>query len=339
MESITHVIGIDISLEYLDASWCDQTGRCLGHVRVAQTKTGWRELVRKVCKGGVTGPQVRVVMEATSTYWMGAACYLHEQGMMVHVVNPKHAHHYAKSYHRHHKTDKVDAELLMRMGYERGAQLLSWTPPPACYEPLYQLLVLRDQWMEEKVRFKNRLHALKHRPGGTNEVVKTHIQEHLKWLTAKIAQADKQLQELLTEGEWQQQADYLMSIPGVGLLTTAWLLIATVGFTTCVSVEQLVGYAGLAPADYESGKSVRKKSKLPPGGHARLRTCLFMAARSASVHNPRLKITYEQLLARGKLTKVAHCALARKLLVIAYALVTKEQYYDPAFHLQAQLAA
>jgi hypothetical protein len=53
-----------------------------------------------------------------------------------------------------------------------------------------------------------------------------------------------------------------------------------------------------------------------------------MATLSAAQHNPLIKEFYTRLRAAGKPEKVARCAAARKLLHIAWAVVTKAQDFD-----------
>jgi hypothetical protein len=49
---------------------------------------------------------------------------------------------------------------------------------------------------------------------------------------------------------------------------------------------------------------------------------------SATRYNPRIKAFYERLRAAGKPMKVARCAAARKLVHVAWAVVTKGQPFD-----------
>ena len=335
MESIEISVGIDISAYTLNASW--RRGEVIKSLATKQTLGAWRKLGRAILKEVEKPCQVRVVMEATSTYWMGVALYLHQIGMTIHVVNPKHAHHFAESYARHHKTDAIDAELLMRLGEERGDQLRVWTPPPACHEALYQRLVLRETLLKQRVALKNTLHAFEQRPNGLE--VQPHTDEILAVLNHNIETLEKEIAHILKTCEWHEMASRLMSIKGIGVLTTAWLLVATVGFTTCESADQLASYAGLAPREHRSGSSVYKRPRLPHTGHTRLRRNLFMAARSASVHSPRMKAHFDQMVERGKPKKVARCAIARKLVVIAFALIRKGEFYQDDFHLQHQIPA
>lgn len=63
-------------------------------------------------------------------------------------------------------------------------------------------------------------------------------------LDARIATLDNELAALLKDGAWAQSAPLLRTIPGIGPLTTAWLLGATVNVTTCTSAESLTRLPG-----------------------------------------------------------------------------------------------
>jgi len=95
----------------------------------------------------------------------------------------------------------------------------------------------------------------------------------------------------------------------------------------------VVAYAGLAPVPRQSGTSVRGKAQIGHGGNGRLRTAAYLATLSAVRYNPMLRVFYQRLRAAGKPVKVARCAVARKLLHLAWALVTKRQPFDPLRHL------
>jgi len=82
---------------------------------------------------------------------------------------------------------------------------------------------------------------------------------------------------------------------------------------------------------HESGTSVRGRPHVGCGGNARVRTVVYMATLSASRHNPAIQMFYTRLRKRGKAVKVARCAAARKLLHVAWSLVTKGQVFAPHY--------
>ena len=59
---------------------------------------------------------------------------------------------------------------------------------------------------------------------------------------------------------------------------------------------------------------------------------LYLASLSAVRYNSAIKLFYERLPAAGKPPNVARCAAARKLVHIAWAVVTKNCEFDPMYH-------
>ncbi|WP_255553047.1 transposase [Ktedonobacter sp. SOSP1-85] len=118
-------------------------------------------------------------------------------------------------------------------------------------------------------------------------------------------------------------------MPGIGLITATWIVVATMNFTLCADASKAVAYAGLAPMPRASGTSVHQRPCIGHSGNGRLRTALYLATLSAARFNPVIKTFYDRLRAGGKPTKVARCAAARKLLHLASALVTHQKDFDP----------
>ena len=150
-------------------------------------------------------------------------------------------------------------------------------------------------------------------------------------LDSRIATLEEELARVLRDGAWAESAALLSTITGIGLVTSAWLLVATLNFTACASAEGAAAYAGLVPLAHESGSSVRGRAAIGQGGHARLRTALYLATLTAARFNPVIRAQYQRLRAAGKPAKVARCAAARKLLHLAFAVVTKKRAFDPAY--------
>ncbi len=207
-----------------------------------------------------------------------------------------------------------------------------WAPPPAIYMELQQRLVHRDALIAMRQQLRNQLHALIQQPYVVASV-QARLTALITTLTHELAALDREIAATLVQDEvWAEAAVRLQTITGVGVITTAWLLTATLSFTLCRSAEALTAYAGLAPMPYQSGTSVYKRSSIGHTGHARLRSVLYLASLSAAQHNPVIKPFYDRLRAAGKSSKVARCAAARKLLHIAWAVATKGQPFDPHDH-------
>lgn len=321
-------VGVDIAAASFAASW-SQPGAPAHRPRTfAQSPDGFAAFQTALLSTGVTPADTLIVLEATGSYWITLAVTLHQAGYGVSVVNPAHVHAFARSLPRRAKTDALDAQLLTLFALERVPP--RWTPPDQVYHELRQRLLVRDGLLSMRGQARNQRHALEQWP--------VTVHAALEALDSVIAECESQLQSLereigrvLREGAWAESASLLSTITGIGLVTTAWLLVATVNFTACRAGEAAAAYAGLVPLAHDSGSSVRGRRQIGHAGHARLRTALYMASLSAARYNPLIRAQYERLRAAGKPVKVARCAAARKLLQIAYAVVSKRQEFNPNY--------
>jgi transposase len=329
-----HFVGIDIAAATFTAAWNTPSG--WQHVTLDQRRTEYGRLVHQI-KQLAAPQQTLIVMEATGSYWLALAWWLHEAGFVVSVINPAQARLFARLELQHAKTDRIDAQLLAEFARQR--QPAPWTPPPPIAEQLQQRLSQREALLGTKTQESNRLHALRQDPHAEPSVL-DRLERHIAWLDTELAILDREIAALLTGGQaWADAARRLQTIPGIGLISAAWLLAATHCFAYCDTPEQAAAFAGLVPYRRESGTSRRGTRPVGRGGHAALRATLYMAALSAARFNPCVKPLYDRLLARGKPNKVARVASARKLMHIAWAVVVTQRDFDPSFAPQPDLVA
>lgn len=325
-------VGIDVAVATFTAAW--QTDSEWHDTTLDQRRSDYARLVHRLRQ--VASPdETLVVLEVTGTYWLALAWFLHEAGFVVSVIAPTQAHLYARLERQQAKTDRIDARLLADFARERQPD--AWTPPPAISDQLQQRLSQRNDLLTMKSEEANRLHALQRHPRAEGSVV-DRLERHIAYLQAEIDALDRELTQLLAaDHEWTAAARRLRTIPGVGPIVAAWILVATQCFAHCQTPDQAAAFAGLVPYRRESGSSRRGFRPVGRGGHAALRTALFMASLSAAQVNPCILPVYQRLLARGKPNKVARVACARKLIRIAWAVVVKAHDFDPTFAHQPEL--
>ncbi len=322
------VAGVDIAAASFLAAWARPPQAPSTPRPFEQTTQGFAAFQKQLAATGIAPEATLVVLEATGSYWVALAAALHSTGYRVAVVNPAQVHNYAKSLPRRSKNDSLDARLLTQFGLERQPE--PWTPPPAVYHELRQRLVARDGLLTMRQQARNQVHALEQWPVQV-AAVQQQMTQVIESLDAQLRTLEKAIAEVLADGAWAASAAHLQSIPGLGLVTAAWLLVGTVNFTTCASAEAAAHYAGLAPMERQSGTSIRGRPSIGHGGNGRVRTALYMATLSAARYNPVIKRFYTRLREAGKPVKVARCAAARKLMHLAFAVVTKGQDFDPSY--------
>lgn len=322
-------VGVDIAASSAEVALGTSPTQIDRSFSIEQSPTGHQHLMERLRATGHAPEHTLVVMEATGTYWMELALALHKAGWGVSVINPAQAHYFARSLLKRSKTDALDARLLACLA--ATLQPERWSPPPAIYDELVQRLTEREALVGIRQQERNRLHALRQRPV-VIPAVQQRMEAHLDFLEAQIQAIEAELRTALTQDHaWATAAQLLLSITGIGLITAAWLLTATLGFTTCTSAAQLSAFAGLVPRERRSGSSLHAPASIGHAGHAHLRTALYMATLSAAQHNPLIAAFYARLRQQGKPVKVARCAAARKLVHIAWAVVTHQRPFDPSF--------
>lgn len=174
------------------------------------------------------------------------------------------------------------------------------------------LTARRRQLVEMSTMEKNRLDVMP-------DFLAADIRRHIRHLEAQIDKLDRRIAELIeTIDEWRDKRELMLSVPGIGGQTVNTLLadLLELGSLTHKQISALVG---VAPFNRDSGR-LRGKRRIR-GGRARVRTVLFMAMLSAIQHNPVIRRTYRDLVARGKHKKVALTACMRKMIIFLNAML------------------
>jgi transposase len=322
------VVGVDIAATSFAAAWSAHRSPPERARTFAQTPEGFTAFQAALASSGVEPAQPLLVLEATGSYALTLAVTLHQAGDAVSIVNPAHAHAFARALPRRAKTDLLEAQLLAQFAAARQPPI--WTPPAQVYQALRQRRLVRDGLLTMRGPARNQRHARSQWPVHIAGAL-DQLDAVMADLDARSATLDADLTSVVRDGAWAESAALLASSTGIGLVTTAWLLLATLNFAGCASAESAAAYAGLVPLAHESGRSVRNRARIGHGGHARVRTALDMATLRAARCTPRIRAQYQRLRAAGKPKKVARCAAARTLLDLAYALVTKREPFDPDY--------
>jgi transposase len=255
------------------------------------------------------------------------AYFLYEQGFSLHVVLPNYSKKHAQSLGIKSKTDKLDARTLAQMGLERELRL--WQPVSPVLLELKQLTRERDALICSRTAAANHLHAYSHQ-GKPNRDCIARTKKHIVFLDRQIEQIGKEIKTVVGKDEaLNTKLKYLLSIPGVGLLTAAVIVAETNGFAAFESIKQLTSYAGLDIRIAESGKW-KGKSKISKRGNSHIRKALFMPSLSKIRHNQETKQFYERLKDKKGIGMIATVAVERKLLGLMFSLWKKEEMYRHA---------
>jgi len=102
--------------------------------------------------------------------------------------------------------------------------------------------------------------------------------------------------------------------------------------------SRLASYAGLAPTDWRSGKSINGSFQHRGGNH-RLKNAMFIAAFVATQFDPDAKAYYQRKRDEGKRHNAAVICVARRRCDLILAMLKNRTPYDPSRHQELPVAA
>jgi len=211
------------------------------------------------------------------------------------------------------KTDPIDARWLARYGQERGEALGRWQPRDLDRDALASLVRHRQDLVAARTEAKNRRSA----PG--SEAISAFLDAQIAFLKDQIAKLDQAIADLLAKtGNLADKEARLRQIKGVGPVVARSLL-ALLPELGRLNRRQAASLAGLAPHPNDSGQ--RCGYRRVRGGRPSLRSILFMAALAAMRANPQMKHFADRLICAGKPKRLVLIAVARKIVVLANALL------------------
>ena len=145
----------------------------------------------------------------------------------------------------------------------------------------------------------------------------------IDFLDAEIAGVDQHLaKHALASAEIKR----LMTIPGVDVTTAATLIAAIGDIRRFGSAKRLVGYLGLDARVRQSGVSAPRHGHISKQGTSAARHVLVQAAWAAVKTPEPLRAFYQRIKARRG-AQIAIVAVARKLAMLCWQLLTREQDY------------
>ncbi len=247
--------------------------------------------------------------------------------------------------HAHVKTDKIDAGVLASL-HAAGFLPEVWTPP-AETERLRRLVARRNQIVRHRTRIKNEVHSILHAhlvprcphadlfggvgrawlkrqmlPADEAEAIGRHIRE-LDRLAEDLELLDR---EIAQSGLEDPSIKRLLTIAGINVTVAAGLVAAIGDIKRFSSPQKLVSYFGLNPRVRQSGLGFAQHGRISKSGRSHARSMLVEAAWTAAKAPGPLHAFFVRIRAkRGH--QIAAVAVARKLAVLCWHLLTKEADY------------
>jgi transposase len=165
-------------------------------------------------------------------------------------------------------------------------------------------------------------------PGqATAAAVVARLAEGVISLNQEIAELEALIEARFREHE---HADVICSLPGIGVQLGAEFLAATGGdMTAFATPDKLAGFAGLAPAPWDSGR-VSGNLKRPRRYNRSLLRVFYLSSLVSLRLCTASRTFYDRKRREGKGHKQALLALARRRVNVLWAMIRDKQRYHPS---------
>ncbi|MEZ9864565.1 IS110 family transposase [Vibrio breoganii] len=317
-------IGIDVSKATLAFSGItpDQTI----HYQLSNTVEAIKKLAEKLEKSEYKG---KIICESTGHYHLKLVSVLSKYDLNLYVINPLLATKHSKANIRKTKSDSVDGDSLAAMCLTEKN-----LPKPIKMSDSNLLITLKVGQVKaiekliQKMGGSLRLYEETYQGLGFEvSEIQQELATKLKDVKSLHKRMLRELEAMITEtNESKEDADILISIPGISSTTAALLSQLDKGVKSCHS---WVAFVGLDTSIRESG-TWKGRGKLTKRGNTYLRKRLFCSAWGATMHDEHFKAYYDKLRAQGRSYKAALCIVAKKQIRIAYHLLMSGEKYDPS---------
>lgn len=336
------VVGLDIHRLFAEAVMLAD-GKVTRLGRIGMTRDHLEVFAKALTHGD------HVVVEATGNAAAVTEVIAPYVGRVV-IANPRQVRLIA---HAKIKTDTIDATVLAKL-YASNFLPEVWVPD-AKTQALRRQVTRRNQIVRQRVRLKtitqSILHAhllpqcphadlfgkrgrlwltAQHLPSDEREAVERHQREYDR-LGEDLQVVER---ELARDAVADANIKRLMTIPGIDMVVALGLAAAIGPISRFKGPDQLVSYIGLNPSVHQSGEGRAQHGRITKQGRSHARTMLVEAAWQAVRGPGPLRAFYQRIAARRG-NPIAAVAVARKLAVIVWHMLTRSEDYAgvrPALH-------
>lgn len=295
----------------------------LVHPKIKNTHRGFNQLKQWVTKlaSQHKADSIHIGVESTGGYETPLVEWFRKYSdFLITVLNPIQVKRFGQSQLLRTKTDKVDAKLI--------ANYMAIHKPDPTPVPSQQVKELQALTRHQEHLTRKRANELTYLESIQDSKVKTSVRQTIKSYDRQIEKVEQLIKDHFdNHPDLKSKKELLMSIPGIGEITSAILLSEMNG---SLDPKQQVAHAGIAPRERQSGL-LKGKARICKTGNKRIRTALYLPTLAAIRYNPVITTFYEKLKSKDKHGKVIVCACMRKMIHIVVGVLKNQIPFDPNY--------
>lgn len=227
------------------------------------------------------------------------------------------------------KSDKVDSYRIALYAFKNKDFLKLWQPERGVVKHLRRLSGIRERLLNARKQLKNSIKEDSHFVSKVTISQITKCCKHtLAALEIDIKKTDEAIQMLIeSDDRLKELFSYIESVPGVGKVTAAEIVINTNEFKRINNPRKYACYAGIAPFEHSSGTSVRGKTRTSKKANMRAKSLLHMTSLVAARFCTELREYYERKVGEGKNKMNVLNAVKNKIIHRIFACVNQKRVY------------
>jgi len=320
----SETIGIDVSKSWIDARMhlaCQER-------RFDNTIGGYKKLIAWVEKSLVIPKEsILFAFEHTGLYSYGLSCFLSSAGYHF-ILIPGLELHRSMGIVRG-KDDRIDATKIALYAYRRKEEIVPYQMPARIIDHLRHLLSLRDRLVVQRAGYQASLkeNTLFLQKNQDPDFFQIH-DRMIHYLSKQIERIDLKLNHTIQKDQnINHLFEMICSIKGVGPQTAYYMIVLTHGFILFSEWRKFASYAGTAPFPYQSGTSIKGKTKVNHLANKKIKSLLHSCALSAILYNPEMKAYYNRRSESGKSKMSTLNIIRNKILARIFAVATRGTPY------------
>jgi transposase len=324
--SFDFFLGIDVSKQTLDFALLNAEGKLLMQVQTENSGKAIEDLLHNLA--AVDPQKLLICLEHTGIYNYPLLNAFAKATYSIWLESGKQIR-YSMGVQRA-KTDAIDALNIARYALKNQREARLCKPESKLLTQLKALAALPSRL----IAAQNQLSLpLKEAKAFTDkDLIKTlekAMAASLKALDKDLQQVNKQIEDLIkNDPHLNNLFNLLTSIAGIGTVTATQFILTTQAFSDGKNAKQFAAYAGVAPFPYQSGTSIRGRTKLSPIADKQMKTLLHLSAMGAIRTKGELQDYYQRKVKEGKNKMSVLNAIRNKLVLRAFAVVSSNRKYE-----------
>lgn len=328
MNAALHYLGIDVAKATITCTLinADRSVRA-DTCTVTNATEGFVQLLTMLSAAEVRPTDTMICVESTGAYSLPVCRFFVEHGWNVAHLDAHKVQRAAEQYR--HKTDPADSRMIAEYGSRFPDRTEAYTLPLPEVARLQTILKTRDQFVVARTAMTNRLHILAG-PRQAHACEQERVKDMITMLSREIDRCIEDIRAHVRahdhlEALWR----VLCTMPGVGPITAAALLVATNAGTRFLNPRKLAGYCGISPLKRDSGTSVHAPARSRGFGPSLLRRQLYLGAWAQVRKNGPFHRYYLRKQEEGKKKILILNNVANKALRIICAMMRDLAPYEP----------